>query len=435
MTGERKIGTAGLILILWLASAACATTSTTPPAAAPSANHASPSAPAAHEQPVAWTLDGSTGARGAGAAIGARLLAAFPFLANGRVAVAGDSGVPGDLQDGIVEGAGGGSMLASGLGLKGTAREIVSQLAPSTFRALVWLQPSNRQPGEIELQLWATDEARQTSTVLMEFVPPLQDEPHLLAGRQWLSFSIPVCGLAWQPGKGGGLWVRRGAGFVKIDLETRGQETVATGSGIPEGACLLRWEENTPGDGALGCFSLAPPMQGGWLARFSANKPVAVEPLREFPLPEKAKRFLSAPFQPDAGDFLLKTASGDALGTFTDLVWLQGETGTTFVALGPDGTIWAVRGDLLSLIPGPRTGPCAAIAASEGELYVAEAGPPYNVRFFSLQADHSWLQSSNPVSMPSPVLAMAAASTGKQKMLFMLCAGQPEQLFIAPLAP
>lgn len=434
MTGERRICTAGLIVILWLASAACATTSTTPPAAAPSATNVSPHTPAAQKQPGAWTLDGSTGAHGAGVAIGNRLLEAFPFIRNGRVAVAGDSSVPGDLQSGIIEGVGGGSMLAGGLGLKGTAREIVSQLAPSTFRALVWLQSSNGQPGTIELQLWATDEARQPSTVLMEFVPPLQEEAHVLAGRQWLSFSLPVCGLAWQPGREGGLWVRRGAGFVKIDVETRGQETVGTESGIPDGACLLRWEENGPGGGALGCFSLAP-MQGGWLAHFSANKPVAVEPLREFPLPERAKRFLSAPFQPDAGNFLLETASGDALGTFTDLVWLQGEMGTTFVALGPDGTIWAVRGDLLSVIPGPRTAPCAAIAASEGELYVAEAGPPYKVRSFSLQADHSWLQSANPLAMSSPVLAMAAASTGKQRTLFMLCAGQPEQLFMTPLAP
>ncbi len=410
---------------LCLTAAACVTTSTPAPKSAPPEAAATPSlALAPKEEREKWVVDGSGGASAAGVMLGSRLLAAFPALKSGRIAVAGDPNVPLGIESGIAEGIGGGCVLASGLGLKGSAREIVSQLDPSTFRALVWLETPNRNTGEFNLQLWDAEGGRHSSTLLVKFDPALQDESRVKSALTWLAFSRPVCGLAWQPGAKGGLWVRRGGELVRIEMETRGEAASVPATGIPDGACLLRWEDD--GGGSLGCFG-ASASGGGWLVHVSNGQTPPPDPIQEFPLPEKAKRFLSAPFQSGTGYFMLETTAGEELGAFTDLVWLQGDSGTAFVALGTDGTVWAVRGDLLSVMVGPHAGPCTAIAAYGGNLYLAEARPPYRVKSFRMQADHSWLESADPVAMPAQVLAMAV-SGGQKPALFALCASSPEEI-------
>ena len=424
----RWVASAGVVLLV--TATACVTTGTPSPQSAPPEATAAPSvAVEPQEERGKWTLDGSGGALAAGAMLGGRLLAAFPALKNGRIAVAGEPGVPGEMEKGIVEGMGSGSVLASGLGLVGSAHEIVSQLSPSTFRALVWLESSKANAGEFHLQIWDAESGRRSSSLLVKLDPPLQDESRVKTGRSWLVFSRPVCGLAWQPGATGGLWVRRGGEFVRIEMETRGEAASVPAAGIPDNACLLRWEED--GGGALGCFG-ASSSGGGWLVQVSSGQRSPANPIQEFPLPEKARRFLSAPFQPDTGYFMLETTAGEELGAFTDLVWLQGDFGTVFVALGTDGTVWAVRGDLLSVMPGPHIGSCTAIANFGGDLYLAEARPPYRVKTFRMQADHSWLESAAPAVMPAPVLAMAV-SGGKKPSLFALCAASPEEIAEVPL--
>ncbi len=417
-----------LLAILWLAAVSCAASSGIHPSAVPAVSSAAPNGPAISPQPLSWSFDGTVGARATGVLLGRRLLGFFPFVGRGRAVVASSPGALEGLEEGVSEGIGGGSVRAIELGLKGSAQEIAAQLDPATFRALIWLNTATSGLSKAEVELWDLEKAKEPRRIAVKFIPAIKEAGSGLAASPWLVFSLPVCGLAWQPGQPGGLWVRQGAEFIKIDLATREQTVVASPPEIPAGACLLRWVDDLPQGGTLACFGLAS-KEGAWLLRFLPGKQPGAEQTPEFPLPEKAKRFLAAPFQPDSGNFILETTAGEALGAFTDLVWLQGAKGTAFAALSPDGTTWGVRGDLLAVIPGPKAGACSAIAASGHDLFLARAAPPYMISSFSLQADQSWLESAPPLVMPSPVLAMVVETTGRGRTLFILSAGQPAMIF------
>ncbi len=393
-----------------------------PPARAPAT---APPAASFAAASAAWSLDGRGGVEPAAARLAERLRAERPELSRGKVAVAWPAGSDGALGRALVRGWGAGAVAAADLGLKGAGpADLLAQLDPATFSGLLWVVLRVEAP---VLEAWSPQDLRRpTLSVPLRFEPPLFRSVVPAAGkntaRPWLQLSRPAAAVGWEP-DGRTLWLRTPDRVVRLDAATRAELGSWPVPALEGGPSLLRWVPGRGVPGAMALFDLRLG-EGRWFAPGPGGRFAPGERLASFPLEAHTSRFLAAPWNPTVSAFDLSTTPGEPLGPFTDLVRFQGPSFSVFAALAPDGRLWAVRGDLLALLPGPGPEPCSALASGGGTLYAARAGAPFVVLGFRLNADLSWEEVWRSESLAAPPVSLAAGERDGRTVLFALI---PEQ--------
>jgi hypothetical protein len=431
---------------------------------------AAPEVPA--PPPPGPSVSGAQGLAGVGAALVKTAQTQWPQSLTGRVVLAWPRSEPWlKPAAAAAKSALPNAVLVSELGLSADrAENLYTQLDPSSFSVLFWMESGPAESGSldsVQLKIWPL-QAASPETLTCQVSPPVS-----LAGAApalppeaaaeplpapWLSLSAVPAALGWEPGERR-LWYVAGGRVVRFDPLTRMEDNSwaitpppppppqpdsgspapsQTGAAPPAGhssqsasppaqpgvpvitpgkGFVLRW---VPAEGPLGAMGLFSRKEG-WGRWYERSADQGWQPgaaLPSFPMSTRLSRFFSAPFDSQTGGFQLINYNGETLGEFVNLVKVKGPGWTVIVCRNSDGSVWGVRGDLLTRIAGPADFPADAIAGAGPWVFLATSTPPYSITAYRLNADHTWESTWTSPVLPGPVTAMTVGTPDKTATLF-----------------
>jgi hypothetical protein len=369
------------------------------------------------------------GLQGTGTSLADLLRQRYPSYDLGRLAVGWDSRATWlfPLGQGMAE-RWRACLLLSDLGvLAANADQAYVQLDPATFSGLIWIAPRMDPSGDmaaIDISLRSTrGSAPADLTVACD--PPLALRPHADGGasgeaRPWLKVpTAPTALFTEQPS--GHLWIAWKGTIERMDprsqtvLQSWPSPTTDSDSSVPQGAIVA--DVGGESDTARVGFFDPQSATGWWFLRQPDGSFIRGEALAAYPLTDRLTRFLTAPFDPQAGLFQLTDYKGDLLGSFKSMVRFLGPTGSLFAMVGDDGTLSVLRGDELSLMIGPTSKAATAVASSGRLLFVATLQPRPVITAYRLGPDSVWeyVWSSSP--MTNPINALCVGNLGGRPVL------------------
>ncbi len=365
----------------------------------------------------------------------AYLIEHYPAFGHGRMAVGWNNSLPFINEVGSAFAAGWPRALPlSEIGVVASDSEhAFDQLDPATFSGLVWLKPDilpGPELAAVAVTLRSTNGTAPTEIVL-ECRPPFaygkqrhEEEPAQAMSR-WLDLPSAPLALGWESPTGY-LWAATADRLERLDSDT--------GSSIqnwtippPEdrfsaGPAVLR-EVNDGGIEKMGWFDLGY-AEGKYYVQGASGAFQAGEAIQAFPLSMKLQRFLSAPFDLLAGEFVLTDFRHEELGRFRDMTRFQGPRGSLFAFLRRDGSIGIVQGTDLSVVNGPNLRSASAVSSYGNYLLVASADAPYHVKAFVMTPGFVWESKWESEDLPGPATAICAGDPAGNPTLFIAEKGE-----------
>jgi len=142
---------------------------------------------------------------------------------------------------------------------------------------------------------------------------------------------------------------------------------------------------------------------------------VQVKESSSFPLPERAGRFLYAD-NDDQGVMTLFDKADNSLASFVELCVFRNSAGTTvFAGISPEGGLWGLRGDLVSLVPNALKGPYSRLAPAGASLFALRADG--EVERIQLDDKFEWTVSEMDLKTKEKPSAIACSG----ESLFIFC--------------
>jgi hypothetical protein len=123
-----------------------------------------------------------------------------------------------------------------------------------------------------------------------------------------------------------------------------------------------------------------------------------------FPLPARAARFIYAQ-KDENGSLSLFDKRDNKLASFTDLCVVSNRGTTVFAGISPEGDIWGLRGDLISMIPTVLKGPYTGIASGRQSIFALSADG--KIEQISLLENFEWAVKEIKLKHKEPPLSIA----------------------------
>jgi len=365
----------------------------------------------------------------------AYLLKRYPAYGHGRMAVGWNDSLPYMNEVGSAFAAGWPRALPlSEIGaVASNSEQAFNQLDPATFSGLLWLEP-NILPGPelagVTVTLRSTSGAAPTE-ITLECRPPFvygkqrHEEEPVQAMSRWLVLpSVPLA-LGWESPTGY-LWAATADRLERLDPD-RGSSIQSWPIPPPQdrfsaGPAVLR-EVSAGGIEKMGWFDLGY-AEGKYYVQRASGAFQAGEAIQAFPLSMKLQRFLSAPFDLLAGEFVLTDFRHEELGRFRDMTRFQGPRGSLFAFLKRDGSIGIVQGTDLSVVNGPNLRSASAVSSYGNYLLVASADAPYHVKAFVMTPGFVWESKWESEDLPGPATAICVGDPAGKPTLFIAEKGE-----------
>ncbi len=314
-----------------------------------------------------------------------------------------------------------------------------NQLDPATFSGLLWLEPDilpGPELAAVTVTLRSTNGAAPTE-IILECRPPFvygkqrHEEEPVQAMSRWLDLpSVPLA-LGWESSTGY-LWAAMGDRLERLDSDT-GASIQSWPIPPPQdrfnaGPAVLH-EVNDGGIEKMGWFDLGY-AEGRYYVKGASGAFQAGETIQAFPLSQKLQRFLSAPFDLLAGEFVLTDFRHEELGRFRDMTRFQGPRGSLFAFLRRDGSIGIVQGTDLSVVNGPNLRSASAVSSYGNYLLVASADAPYHVKAFVMTPGFVWESKWESPDLPGPATALCIGAPSGNPTLFIAEKGEESGGFL-----
>jgi hypothetical protein len=294
------------------------------------------------------------------------------------------------------------------------------QLDPATFSGLIWITPRLAPSGDVAALDVALRSTRGSTPadLMVTCDPPLALHPHADgdasgAFHPWLKLpSAPASLFTEQPT--GNIWIAWRGTIERMDprsqtvLQTWSTPTTDSEASSPGDAVVA--DVGGESDSTRVGFFDRRSATGWWFLRQPDGSYIRGEALAAYPLSDRLTRFLTAPFDPQAGLFQLTDYKGDLLGSFKSMVRFLGPTGSLFAMVGDDGTLSVLRGDELTLMRGPTSKTATAVASSGRLLFVATLQPMTVITAYRLGSDSVWEYAWSSSPMANPVSALCVGS-------------------------
>jgi hypothetical protein len=266
--------------------------------------------------------------------------------------------------------------------------EALPQMDPRTTPSLVYI--NYIKDGELLVSLYATDGSfsrnllfdysYSDAPVSAELSPEHVGEFHIKAMEA-------ICDSA------GNVFISDGERVVIAALESK-KELFGR-----QYACPRPQFFNSDGSVSIFCSSSSKGVTFAQKGQLWEEKNVEV-----FPLPARAERFIYAA-NDEAGNLSLFDKRDDMLGSFVELCSISSRGTTVFIGISPDGEIWGLRGDLISVMPSVLKGPYAHIASAGQSVFALLKNG--GVEQISLDENFAWKTSEIKVKQKAEPSAIA----------------------------
>lgn len=326
------------------------------------------------------------------------------------------------------------------------AEEAYVQLDPGHFARLLWVRPRVTPAGElsaldVELRslgagpAWSSSIPCRPALALGGPGPEVPKRPPAL--EAWASFDEAPRALLGEPG-GSRLWLAFSSRIVRLGVATR--QTVQEWS-LPEDAQLRGDSRAALADLTedavvrVGWFDLGR-AQGRFYRRGPGDRFEADGTTDGFPLPSRVRRFLTAPFDAESGEFVLTDFKGTEVARCLDVARFSSPEGSLFGLLDARGSLTVLKGSDLSLLNGPAGFPVSAAAGAGPMLLLARAFPPHEVTGFRLDHRGAWVEVWSSPPLPAPATALCAGGPEGAPLLFVsVKSGRGGVVHAIPLSP
>ncbi len=354
----------------------------------------------------------------------------YPDYASGRMAVGWDPRLPFINEVGAALAARWPRALPlSEIGVAASSHEqAFNQLDPTTFSGLIWLRPDILPGPElagVTVTLQSTG-PYSPKEVTLECTPPFafgqahHEEAATHEMTQWLELPSAPLALGWET-PSGYLWIATAKTLERFDPAMKSDvqkwAIPPPQDRFSAGPAVLH-EVDDGGVHKMGWFDLGY-AEGRSYAEGSSGAFQPGDDLQAFPLSQKLQRFLSAPFDLLAGEFVLTDFRHEELGRFQDMTRFQGPRGSLFAFLRRDGSIGVVQGTDLSVVNGPNLRSASAVTSYGNYLLVASADPPYHVKAFVMTSGFVWESRWESGDLPGPATALCTGTADGRPALYI----------------